>query len=103
MNFLLIPYWGAMGAAIATMVSYTIVWVVRAIHSRKLFAFDLKIKRNIIIYLVLGIEVILISADINPIYIVSILGTLIVGVVCKSVFIDIIKLFAQKCAKHSIV
>lgn len=103
MNFLLIPYWGAMGAAIATMVSYTIVWVVRAIHSRKLFAFDLKIKRNIIIYLVLGIEVILISADINPIYIVSILGTLIVGVVCKSVFVDIIKLFAQKCAKRSIV
>ena len=100
LNFLLIPSLGAMGAAIATMVSYIIVWVVRAIHSRKLFTFDLSIKRNIIIYLILGIEVVLISADINPFYIVSIFSTLAVGFICRSVFVDVLNQFVKKLGKN---
>lgn len=36
LNFLLIPKFSAMGAAVATLISYAIVWLVRVVDSRKI-------------------------------------------------------------------
>lgn len=99
LNFILIPPFGAMGAAIATMVSYIIVWGVRAVHSRRLLAFELNIKRNCIIYLILGVEVLLITADINPYFSVSIAATLLITYSCRSVVIETLNLFMNRFRK----
>ena len=41
LNFLLIPKWGAMGAAAATLACYILVYVIRAINTKKYVSFDL--------------------------------------------------------------
>lgn len=41
LNFFLIPCWGALGAAVATVVSYVVAFVIRALDSRKYLRFDL--------------------------------------------------------------
>ena len=63
LNFLLIPRWGAMGAAIATTVSYFIVWLMRVINSRKIMIIDVKFKRSIACYFLLIFEIILLCCD----------------------------------------
>ena len=37
---------GAMGAAIATLISYVAIWLLRAIDSRKILPFKINVKRN---------------------------------------------------------
>ena len=43
MNYFFIREWGAMGAALATILSYFIVWVLRAINVRKIMPFKIGI------------------------------------------------------------
>ncbi len=45
LNFLLIPSYGAMGAAIATAISYMVAFIIRAIDTGKYLKFDLQIIR----------------------------------------------------------
>ncbi|MGN0526963.1 MAG: polysaccharide biosynthesis C-terminal domain-containing protein [Acutalibacteraceae bacterium] len=99
LNFALIPSFGAMGAAIATMVSYMIIWVVRAIHSRRLFQFNIRIKRDILVYFILGAETVLISMDKNPYYIVSVVSVLAICLICRDIFADVLKLVVKKLKK----
>ena len=48
LNFALIPYFGAMGAAVATVVSYMVAFVIRAIDTAKYLKFNLCIPRLVI-------------------------------------------------------
>ncbi len=48
LNFLLIPKWGAMGAAAATLACYLLVYVIRAVNTKKYVRFDLHTLRLII-------------------------------------------------------
>ena len=48
LNFLLIPKWGAIGAAAATLACYLLVYVIRAINTKKYVSFDLHTLRLII-------------------------------------------------------
>jgi O-antigen/teichoic acid export membrane protein len=48
LNFLLIPKWGAMGAAAATLVCYVLVYVIRAVNTKKYVRFELHTLRLII-------------------------------------------------------
>lgn len=63
MNFIMIPVIGAMGAAIATAASYIIIWLVRIVHSRKIIKFNIRHRRDIILYIILLFQVILASID----------------------------------------
>lgn len=56
LNLILIPNMGALGAAIATMISYIVVWGTRLWHSRKYVQFRIRLKRDVISYLVLIIQ-----------------------------------------------
>ena len=48
LNIILIPRIGLYGPAISTVASYSVVFVIRALDSRKIIPFDLKIKKLII-------------------------------------------------------
>jgi O-antigen/teichoic acid export membrane protein len=48
LNFLLIPHSGAMGAAAATLVCYALVYVIRAVNTKKYVSFDLHTMRLIV-------------------------------------------------------
>ena len=56
LNLAFTPFLGAMGAAVATVISYVEVWIVRYINSRHYVRLDIDIKRDIISYLVLLIQ-----------------------------------------------
>lgn len=47
LNLIMIPYWGGMGASIATFISYFIVFVIRIATIHKLVDFDREIFRNL--------------------------------------------------------
>lgn len=53
LNFTLTPGIGAMGAAIATAVSYGIVWAFRLVHSRKYIKLRIRLVRDCITYVLL--------------------------------------------------
>jgi len=63
LNFLLIPYWGAMGAALATAASYTIIYVIRTIHSRSIMTFEVNHGRDILLFILLIAQAVFVLID----------------------------------------
>lgn len=53
LNLVMTPFMGALGAAIATAVCYFIVWVIRYWHSKKFIRLKINLKRNLITYVLL--------------------------------------------------
>ena len=64
LNIILIPYWGAIGAAITTLISYCAVWVVRFVDTKKLLRIDYRYLEDGICLLLLGAETICICLDV---------------------------------------
>ena len=56
LNLLLIPKWGAIGAAVATLVCYLLVYIIRAVNTKKYVSFDLHTLRLIINSLLLSAQ-----------------------------------------------
>lgn len=63
MNFLLIPEYGANGAATATYISYICVFVYRVIDTKKYVAVNVKLKKCAILILLITIQSLLIIKD----------------------------------------
>lgn len=55
-NFCLIPFWGAVGAAIATLIGYLTTWFLRTIFLRKIIKLKVSWKKQIIIICLLAIQ-----------------------------------------------
>lgn len=53
LNLILIPIFNAYGAAIATFISYLVVWIIRVKNIKKYLEIKIEHKKNIIIYLLL--------------------------------------------------
>lgn len=60
MNLVLIPLMGAMGAAIATAVSYVIVWYVRYQCSKKYIRMRISLGKDLFAYLILSVQAIMV-------------------------------------------
>lgn len=99
LNFALIPRCGAMGAAIATLISYGIVWMMRAFNSKVIFSFAVKRKRDIILNAVLLLEIILVCSRNNPYYITSIICVLIVVYSCRETVSTVVNTVLNKLIK----
>lgn len=57
LNAILIPIFGAQGAAIATFVSYFIIWIIRLIDTRKIIRLEIAFRTDIVSYLLLGVQI----------------------------------------------
>lgn len=55
-NFLLIPLIGGYGAAIATLISYFVIWIVRLVYSKKILRINWNKKSDILSYVLLLIQ-----------------------------------------------
>ena len=94
LNLLLIPRIGIMGAAIATFVSYVLVFLVRAISIKKLFPFPLALPTVIIDILILAVQAAAITLQVHgwiPIQAACITALLIFN--AKPLLLAIKKLF----------
>lgn len=56
LNIVFTPFYGAMGAAVATVVSYIEVWIVRYIESKHYVKLNINIKRDCLSYVLLIIQ-----------------------------------------------
>ena len=55
-NALLIPRWGAMGAAVATLLSYLLIFFARALHAKRLLRIRWAAPRSLLCAAILGME-----------------------------------------------
>ena len=65
LNIILIPFWGAMGAAVATLLSYFVMYVVRLIDTVKIMRIKRKYELEIIISIILTFEMIVVCLDLK--------------------------------------
>ena len=75
LNFILIPEFDAMGAAVATAISYFIAFVIRAIDTAKYMKFDLCILRLAINTVLITIQTVIMIAEI-PYWVLAEIGLL---------------------------
>lgn len=59
LNVVLIHYMGTIGAAIATAVSFFVVWLIRFIYTRKYINWKINIKKDMVAYLLLCAQIVL--------------------------------------------
>ncbi len=69
LNFLLIPFFGVIGAAWATLISYFVMWLVRLIDSKRFFTLDINLKKDIFSYLLILLQMGLLYLQTLPAYI----------------------------------
>ena len=65
LNIILVMMFGAIGAAIATLISYVVIWAFRLIHARKYIELNLPISRDVVSYLFLVLQASLLMAISN--------------------------------------
>ena len=58
LNFALIPFWGASGAAVATAVCYGLVFVIRLIDTQRFIAFDRSVIKTVINIVLIASQVV---------------------------------------------
>lgn len=71
LNFAFVPVMGAMGAAIATLLSYFIVWGVRLIDTRRIIKLDINIGRDMISYLILAFQCVVMALNSRYSFVIS--------------------------------
>lgn len=99
LNFALIPKFGAYGAAVATLISYIIVWFIRLIDSRTIIRINIEIKRDMICYLLLFIQGIITCLSIKCYILFSIIIVLIEIMLNKIIFLEMIGIIKRKLIK----
>ena len=77
LNFVLIPIWGGIGAAIATFFSYFVVWLVRLIDSRKIIIIEINVIKDVLAYIIIFVQILLMMQNSEIGFIISLI--LIVG------------------------
>ena len=95
-NLALIPVYGAFGAAIATLVSYFVVWIIRFFHVDHIFRFEKYLTRSTILSGILIIQTFLIYRDskINDLF--SYICLLTIAIINKESFQTIVVLVVNK-------
>lgn len=94
LNFIMIPDHGAMGAAVATLISYVAVYTVRAIDTKRFIAFDLKMPKLFanMMLLLLQISILYVGFEYSALLQVACLAAMLL-INAKAIFEIVCKLF----------
>ena len=97
-NALLIPALGAMGAAIATLISYVIIFASRAMHSRTLLKVQIKLPRFLTAMAVLVLECVLVERELVWLSILccAVIAALYVKPLLKAARSGLVEIFSGK-------
>lgn len=94
MNFMLVPVIGAIGAAIATAVSFIVVWLMRLRQVNQYISLQLNIVRDILSYVLLAIQTIIIFLDLGANY-QYILEAMCLGIIALLYHSEIIMILSK--------
>lgn len=90
-NFLLIPYFGAYGAAVATALGYGVVLIMRHIILRKYIHMKINMKRDIMGYIALLLQIMIAFKGLNYVYFQILVLCIIIVL-----YIDMFKILKNK-------
>lgn len=90
-NFLLIPKYGAYGAAIATCIGYGTMLLVRIVDSKRIFEFKVKHSRILLTIVCLVAETFVICSNVNKWIIINFFISVMILFLNRAIFNDIIK------------
>lgn len=96
LNLLLIPHFAGIGAAIATLAGYIIIWIINMKNTRLILKINLNLPIILISTLFIIIQIVLIELDSLKYYIFASLCLIVVIVLNRKIFIEIINLLKQK-------
>lgn len=96
LNILLIPHFAGIGAAIATLTGYIIIWVINMKNTRSILKMNLNLPIILISTLFIIIQIVLIELDSLKYYIFALLCLIVVIVLNRKIFIEIINFLKQK-------
>lgn len=99
LNFILIKYFSVLGCAIATAVSYFVLWVSRAIDTKKIVAIKHKPATTVIAVLILCLQCVLVSSEAPYAYLISIIGLIILLAIFFKTFKELV-MFALSILKR---
>lgn len=88
LNFALVPFVGPLGAAVATAVSYVLVWSLRFAHSKRYIRFFVNIRRDVAAYLILVAQsvALMLIGDSLLLYCVLMLGLIAIALLhCREI------------------
>lgn len=104
LNFILISQIGALGAAIATLISYFSVWIYRVIDTRKIINITIDFKKSIICYLVIVMQIILICFNRIWSFPLALALFIIIVIIQRQFLLDIKKILfgsVKRLKKHN--
>ena len=100
LNFILIPYLGGTGAAIATSIGYFVILNIDIILTRRILPIDFLVKRNIITYILIILDILFILAESIWGYLMAVVCTLIVILIHIKEFIKVVKILLTNIRKE---
>ncbi|MBE6592786.1 MAG: hypothetical protein E7642_02195 [Ruminococcaceae bacterium] len=100
LNFILIPEFGAMGAAVATAISYLIAFVIRAIDTSKYMRFDLCVLRLAANTVLITVQTVIMIAEI-PYWVLAEIVLLVIMLIFngKEIFNSVVSLARKFLSK----
>lgn len=94
-NFLLIPKYGAYGACLATIMGYSVMYMVRIVDSRRIFRFDVNYQRNIMTLILLAIEVAAVCLRISGWICIDVVCVFSISWINREIFRDIYTIISK--------
>lgn len=89
LNIILIPLYEAKGAAIATLISYLIVWLARLINSRNILKISINLKKDLISYVLIVIQIVIYIFNIKFSFIINFVILLVILFINKNTLISL--------------
>lgn len=96
LNFILIPKFGGIGAAIATVVGYAMIWIIDMINTSKLFKMDFNLIRLIPGYIFFIVEICAVLQNCMWGWMVASVCVIIICILNIKEFIQIMQMFLLK-------
>lgn len=99
LNFILIPRFHAYGAAFATLVSYVVIVIVRTIHSRRFFEFEINFGNDFLCYAILIGQMFVSTFDIKYRFAVNLACFAFLFVIRRKSFLDMFHMMRRLIQK----
>lgn len=96
LNLILIPIFGGLGAAVATLISYVLVCVIRMINSRRIMKLYYRKYENLITILLLFVQLIVSVSTLKYEYIYSSIVLILLLIIRKNSVVDVIRLILRR-------
>lgn len=100
LNILFIPSIGALGAAIATAVSYIVVWITRLVDSRKILPITINYKVDLSSYLLIILQCVVTYFSFRYWYMISAVLCMLIIVMNRKVVLEAAQLLKRKIKKN---